>query len=110
MPQALLILTSLPDLQSAQAIAHQLVEQHLAACVSLLPSVRSIYQWQGRVEESQETVLLIKTTQARYAELETALQALHPYQVPEIIAFPAVTGLAAYLEWIATETKKDVDV
>lgn len=110
MLQPLLVLTNVPDVALARALAQQLVEQRLAACVNILPAVQSIYQWQGTVEQADEITLLIKTEQARYAQLEAAIKAMHPYQVPEIIALPIVAGLSAYLDWIENETKRDVDV
>jgi periplasmic divalent cation tolerance protein len=110
MQQTLLVLTNAPDTVTAQVIAHSVVEQKLAACVNLLPNVLSVYRWQGVVEEASEVTLLIKTTQAGYTELETAIRAAHPYDVPEIIALPIETGLPAYLNWISAEMKKDVDV
>lgn len=109
MQQTLLILTSVPDEPAAMAIARSVVEQRLAVCANLLPRVRSVYQWQGAVEETSEVTLLIKTTQARYAELEAAIAAAHPYDVPEIIALPIVAGLPKYLDWVVSETKKDMD-
>lgn len=110
MQQALLILTNVPDADTAKAIARRIVEEHLAACVNILPAVQSVYRWQGEVEEAAEVTLLAKTMQSRYAELENAIRALHPYDVPEIIALPIVDGLPSYLDWIAQETKKDLDV
>src|SRR4051812_43925062 len=110
MPPALLVLTNVPDMPVAQAIAQRLVEGRLAACVNILPAVQSVYQWQGAVEQAVEVTLLIKTQQARYGDVEAAIRAAHPYQVPEIIALPIVSGLPQYLEWITQETKKDVDV
>lgn len=110
MQQALLVLTNVPDRATAQAIAHAVVGQRLAACVNVLPAVTSIYRWQGAVEQASEVTLLIKTTQARYAELEAAIKSAHPYEVPEIIASPIVAGLPAYLDWVAEETKKELDV
>jgi periplasmic divalent cation tolerance protein len=110
MQQAILILTNVPDEQDAHRIARLLVEQRLAACVNVLPGVRSVYQWQGAVEEAGEITLMIKTTQVRYTELEAVLKAVHPYDVPEIIAIPIVDGLPAYLDWLAAETKKDIHV
>jgi periplasmic divalent cation tolerance protein len=110
MSQALLVLTNLPDEATAHALAHVLVGRRLAACVNLLPTVRSVYHWQDAVEETMEVTMLIKTTQARYAELEAAIKMAHPYDVPEIIASPIVAGLPMYLDWLVSETKKDVDV
>jgi periplasmic divalent cation tolerance protein len=110
MPQTLLVLTNLPDLASAQALARSLVEQKLAACANILPAVKSVYRWQGALEEADEVSVLLKTSEARYAELEAAIGALHPYAVPEIIAVPIVAGLPAYLAWVAAETKKDIQI
>jgi periplasmic divalent cation tolerance protein len=70
--------------------------------------VRSIYRWQGVVEEANEVPLLIKTTAARYAEVEVAIRALHPYEVPEIVAWPVTAGFASYLDWVAEETRRPV--
>lgn len=110
MPQTLLVLTNLPDLASAQALARSLVEQKLAACANILPAVKSVYRWQGALEEADEVSVLLKTSAARYAELEAAIGALHPYALPEIIAVPIVAGLPAYLAWVAAETKKDIQI
>jgi periplasmic divalent cation tolerance protein len=107
MPQAILVLTNLPDAAAAAAIARSLVEQRLAACVNILPQVQSIYQWQGEIETAGETTLLIKTMQTRYAELEAAIKAVHPYELPEIIAVPITAALPAYLGWIEQETTKN---
>ena len=110
MEQALLVLTNLADMASAQALARALVERRLAACVNVLPAVQSIYRWNGAVEEAAEVTLLIKTTAARYAELEQAIRALHPYELPEVIAVTVSAGSPAYLGWIAQETRKEIDV
>ncbi|MEY4467721.1 MAG: divalent-cation tolerance protein CutA [Pseudomonadota bacterium] len=107
MDQALLVLTNVPDLQCAQLVARTLVESRLAACVNLLPAVQSIYRWQGQIEEATEILLIIKTTSQQVDSLQKAIVRLHPYEVPEIIAMPIVTGYAPYLQWIATETAKD---
>lgn len=110
MQQVLLILTNAPDEATGHAIARSLVEQKLAACVNLLPGVRSVYRWQSAIEEAEEITMLIKSTPERYAELETAIRRAHPYEVPEIIAVPVTAGLPEYLGWVGLETKKDVDV
>lgn len=101
---ALLVLTNCPDETSANAIALAVVEARLAACVNILPRVQSIYRWQGAVESASEIPLLMKTTAANYPALEAAIQAQHPYEIPEIIALPVERGLPAYLNWVAAET------
>lgn len=108
--EPLLVLTNLPDDRTADAVARHLLEQGLAACVNLVPAVRSLYRWQGRIEEVGEVMLLIKTVQSRYAELEAAIRAAHPYEVPEIVALPLAAGLPAYLDWLTQETRKDMNV
>ena len=101
---ALLVLTNLPDRASAEALAAALIEQRLAACVNVLAPCRSVYRWQGAVQKEEEHPVLIKTTRERYAELEAAIRAQHPYELPEIVAVPIERGLPAYLDWLAAET------
>jgi periplasmic divalent cation tolerance protein len=105
--QTLLVLTNLPDADSAQALATTLVSERLAACVNVLAPCRSVYRWQGAIESAQEVPLLIKTTAARYADLEAAIRAAHPYELPEIIAVPIAHGLPGYLDWVTAETLPD---
>lgn len=102
--RAMLVLTNVPDAESARAIASTLVDGRLAACVNCLPGVTSFYRWQGTIEEATEMTLLIKTRQERYAEVEGAIRRLHPYDVPEIIGFEIGQGLPEYLQWIGQET------
>ena len=102
--ETLLVLTNCPDEATANAIALALVEEKFAACVNILPRVQSVYRWQGAVESASEIPLLIKSTVGRYAELEAAIRARHPYDMPEIIALPITQGLPADLNWVATET------
>lgn len=101
---ALLVLTNLPDDASANALAAHLIEARLAACVNILAPCRSIYHWEGKTETASEVPLLIKTTTARYTELQAAIQKQHPYELPEIIAVPLQHGLPDYLAWVAAET------
>lgn len=110
MEAVLLVITTVPNAATGAVIARRLVEHRLAACVNQLPFGKSVYRWQGVVEEADEGLLVIKTTATRYPELEAALKAMHPYDVPEIVALPTAAGLPAYLAWISQETKKDVDV
>jgi periplasmic divalent cation tolerance protein len=102
---ACLVITNLPDRDSAGRIAHAVIEKRLAACVNILSPCRSVYRWQGRIEDAEEFPMLIKTTRERYAALEAEIRAGHPYELPEIIAVPLAAGLLAYLEWVGSETK-----
>jgi len=100
----LLVLTNCPTQASAEELAAMLVEQRLAACVSIGSPVHSLYHWQGKTENAMEFPLQIKTAEARYADVEAAIRKNHPYELPEIIAVPLCTGLAEYLGWISAET------
>lgn len=102
--QSLLILTNLPDDASARKLAEHLVAERLAACVNVLSPCQSVFRWQGAVESAVEVPLLIKSTAERYPALELAIKALHPYELPEIIAVPIARGLQSYLDWVAAET------
>lgn len=102
----LVVLTTCPTEDTAERIAKGLVEQGLAACVTVLPKGRSIYRWQGVLEASEEHVLLIKTHVERYRLVEQAIKAGHPYELPEIIAVPIVEGLRAYLSWVEQRVGK----
>lgn len=107
LPDTLLVLTNLPDAGQARALAEQLVDRRLAACVNILAPCTSVYRWQGAIESAAEVPLLIKTTRARYAALEAAIRAAHPYELPEIVAVPIELGLAGYLDWVAAGTAPD---
>lgn len=96
----LLAFCTCPDTDTAERIAQALVNEQLAACVNQLPGVRSVYRWQGTVQADQEVLLLIKTTQNRLATVAKRLEALHPYQVPELVALPVSDGNQRYLEWV----------
>lgn len=102
--QTLLIITHLPDETSARTLASHLIQQGLAACVNIQAPCRSIYCWQGAIEDVQEIPLLIKTTADRYAIIETSIREQHPYELPDIVAVPVSQGLPAYLAWIVAET------
>lgn len=108
MPTDVLVtLCTCPDDETAERIASALVAERLAACVNRLPGLTSVYLWQGRVERDKETLLLIKTTDARFAALARRLRELHPYELPEIIAIPVTKGLPEYLQWVSTCTSDD---
>jgi periplasmic divalent cation tolerance protein len=106
-PDVIVALSTAPDEATARRIAHQLVEESLAACVNLLPGVASIYRWQGEVEDAAECMMVIKTTRAAWPRLLQRLPELHPYQVPELIACEVRDGLAPYLAWVAANVKED---
>ena len=90
----------------ADRIARGLVQERVAACVNVVPTIRSVYRWQGGIEEAPEALLVIKTTAERFAALEHAVMRLHPYDVPEILAVPVSAGLPAYLAWVAEEVRE----
>lgn len=94
----------MPDRASADALARRLVQTRLAACVSVGASVDSLYHWRGQIETATEVPVTIKSRPARYAAIEAAIRAMHPYELPEIIAVPITHGLPDYLHWITSET------
>ena len=98
-----LVFTTCPNAEVAQSIARQLVDERLAACVSVLAPCRSVYVWQGQRCEDDEVPLLIKTTAAGYPALEAVIRRCHPYELPEIVAVDIAQGLPAYLSWVASE-------
>jgi periplasmic divalent cation tolerance protein len=101
-------LVTINDRDRAAQIARVLVEKNLVACVNIIPEIRSIYSWQGELCDETEILLIMKTRSELYAELESAVKALHPYEVPEIIALDIQKGLTDYLRWIdETTTQTD---
>lgn len=99
---ALIVLSACPSEEVATEIARELVQQKLAACINIIPSVYSIYRWQDAVEETKESLLMIKTSQACYTALEAAIQKLHPYETPEILAFPITHISPDYMQWLSS--------
>ena len=95
-----IVLTACPDAACAERIARALVEEGLAACVNILPPMRSIYTWKGKIEDATEQLLVIKSATARFPALRERLRSLHPYELPEIIAVPITDGLPEYLAWL----------
>ncbi len=104
MTDGLVVLCTCPDEASAERIAREVVSGRLAACVNRLGGVRSTYRWKDGLQDEPEVLLVIKTVSTRYEELEMRLKALHPYEVPEIIAVPILAGSERYLAWMAVET------
>lgn len=97
----LLVLTSFPETETAAAVIRTLVEEKLAACGTVFPGARSIYSWQGKIEDNAEAVVLLKTESAVYAKLEKRLAKLHPYDVPEIVAWEPGAVHRPYAAWVA---------
>ena len=95
------VLTTCPDLPSAHTIAEGLLESNLAACVTLLPNMVSLYKWQGKIEQSAEVQLFIKTDEINYPKVESYVCQHHPFEVPEVIALDIQQGHGAYLNWLA---------
>jgi len=100
MTDKILVLTTTGSEVEANKIAHALVERRLAACVNILPKIKSVYRWQEKIEESEEWLLVIKTTQATFAQLQDAIKKLHSYELPECISLAIDDGSAEYLRWI----------
>lgn len=103
--EVILVITNFPDVNIARLVAERLVTTRLAACANILSPCRSIYAWRGKIEDTEEYPVLIKTTPACYAAVEALIKEMHPYELPEIIALPVERGLPQYLAWVADETK-----
>ena len=99
-----IVLTTLPVETDAEIFASHLIEEKLAACVSILPLMRSLYRWKDAIERGDERQLLIKTSSGRLADLEARIRTIHPYEVPEFAAIPITHGSSSYLSWLAAST------
>jgi periplasmic divalent cation tolerance protein len=100
----LLVYCTCPDEASALRISDHLVEKQFAACVNVVPGLRSIYRWKGEIQRDPEVLLLIKTREDRFDALREAILALHPYELPEVIAVPVCAGSQPYLDWVRENT------
>lgn len=105
-PRVRVVLTAVPDAAVGARLARALVEEGLAACVNLVPGVRSFYRWQGRLEEAPELLLVVKTRADRSAALAARIQALHPYELPEVLELAPSGGSAAYFDWVMRESSR----
>ena len=103
MTDKIVVFSTASSAEEAEKIARGLVNDHLAACVNVVPSVRSFYRWQGKIEDSAELLLVIKSSRERFEALRTSLEKLHSYEVPEVIAMPVVDGAQNYLNWMDGE-------
>lgn len=105
MNKYMLVLTTVPDEGTGQKIAKKLIEERLAACVTVSVASQSLYWWQGKITQDQELILFIKTKATHFSQLEEKILELHPYEIPEIIVMPIINGYTKYLDWIDKETK-----
>ncbi|MFN8388952.1 MAG: divalent-cation tolerance protein CutA [Bdellovibrionota bacterium] len=101
--ELIVVLVTVPNDTVATELAAHLVDGRFAACVSILPGIRSVYRWEDRIEHADEIQLLIKTTRAHYPKLEAAITARHPYDTPEIVALPTAAALERYARWVAEQ-------
>jgi len=100
----IILLTTAAHAEDLARLGRALIEERLAACITVIPSVRSIYRWKGAVEEAPEALGIIKTTWGQYPALEKRWAELHPYEVPELLAVPVGAGLPSYLAWLVEST------
>ncbi|MCL2824166.1 MAG: divalent-cation tolerance protein CutA [Polyangiaceae bacterium] len=100
----IVLMCSVPNDEVALKISNALVEEHLAACVSTVPGLRSIYRWEGKICNETELLLLIKSVETKAIELAVRVKELHPYETPELIALPVVGGIAPYVRWVREQT------
>jgi len=109
MTDKIVVLCTCGSVEEAEKIARDLVEKRLAACVNVVPGIRSIYRWKDAIEESQELLLVIKSSRELFDPLRQAIEKLHSYDVPEVVALPIVDGSEGYLGWIAKELKSGIE-
>jgi periplasmic divalent cation tolerance protein len=103
--EAVVVLLTAPDAEVGSGLARTLVDERLAACVNLVPGVRSIYRWEGRIHDDAEVLLIAKTRADRCDALAARVRALHPYTLPEVLVLPTAGGSAEYLAWVAGESR-----
>ncbi len=104
MTEYIIVFITAPNEEEAAGISQAIVGERLAACVNIIPSVRSIYRWQGRIEDEQEVLMIVKTKKSLFERLQGRVKELHSYSVPEIIGLPLVKGSKQYLDWLGQET------
>ena len=100
MTDVLVVLSTFADQETATRVTRELVERELVACVNILPGITSLYQWEGKLCEEQEVLVLLKSNQKTYPQLEATLQELHPYDEPEVIVLPLQAGSEGYLKFV----------
>ena len=103
--KSILLLSTFPETASVKSVAETLVNEKLAACINIVSGVQSIFRWQDKIDNANENILIIKTKDNLYDELEARIKELHPYELPEIVSVPIDKGLNKYLDWISENTK-----
>lgn len=103
----LVVLVTAPSAEEGRTIARSLVAEHLAACVNVVPGVRSVFFWEGQLQEEVEALLVVKTRRERYEALQRRILELHPYSVPEVLALPVETGSPTYLAWVGETVRAE---
>lgn len=107
MTKFIAVITTVPKKETAEKIAAQLLNKKLAGCVQIIGPIKSSYWWKGRIEQAQEWFCVIKSREDLFEDLKSAIEKIHPYQVPEILAVPVLKGNHSYLEWLESELKSD---
>ncbi|HJT21424.1 MAG TPA: divalent-cation tolerance protein CutA [Nitrospira sp.] len=102
-PGTVVVFTTVPNRAQAAKMGRTLVKNRVAACATVVPGLRSFYRWEGKMVEGREVLLMLKTTDKQYPALEKTVRAVHPYDVPEIIAIPMCNGFPPYIEWVVNE-------
>lgn len=107
MTDKIVVLSTCASTDEAEKLARMLLEGRLAACVNVIPGVRSLYHWKGAIESAEECLLVIKTSRSLFADLCETLQKAHSYETPEIVALPVVEGARGYLEWMEQHLRQE---
>ncbi len=105
MANELVVFVAVGSEDEAKTISHKLIEDKLAACVNIVPTIQSIFQWEGKITEEKECLLIVKTTSHAFHEVEAVIKAHHSYSVPEIVALPIKVGSSDYLSWVRQQVK-----
>ena len=101
--EIIVVFVTVPGLREGSRISMAVLTSRLAACVNVIPGIRSMYQWKGKLVQEKEAMLVMKTTRLRYRKLEQKIKQLHPYELPEVIAIPLICGSSQYIEWVTRE-------
>jgi len=105
--ESLVVFCTFPKVEEARHIVRDLIELRLIACGNIFPAVESIYRWQGSIEFASEVFAVLKTTAVAFERLKAELESRHPYEVPELVAFPIMHGLPSYIAWISENVAVD---